>query len=175
MVTVDADSSSTVPFRIAVSGGGHCDARIAAQAEEVGRWIANAGAILVCGGLGGVMEAAARGAAQAGGTTIGVLPGARANEASRWITIPLATAMGEARNVLVVRFADAVIAIGGEWGTLSEIALAKKVGTPVVLLEPTLAATLGIEIASSPAEAVRTALSLARKARGPWTDSPASP
>ncbi|MGH7552294.1 MAG: TIGR00725 family protein [Longimicrobiales bacterium] len=152
------------PVRIAVCGAGDESIDTSGLAEEVGREIAHAGAVLVCGGLGGVMKAAARGAASAGGLTIGVLPGRHTSEANSWITLPLPTGMGEGRNILVVRFADAVIAIGGEWGTLSEVALARKIGVPVVLLAPTLAADLGLEEATTPAEAVRAALQAARPA-----------
>ena len=111
------------------------------------------------------MEAAARGAAGEHGITIGVLPGGDAAAANPYIVLPLPTGMGEGRNVLVVRFADAVIAIGGEWGTLSEIALAMKIGVPVVLLAPTLAAGLGLTVARDACEAVDRALALARDAR----------
>jgi uncharacterized protein (TIGR00725 family) len=156
------------PLRIAVCGGGGRSASAAelAAAEETGRAIASSGAVLVCGGLGGVMEAAARGAASVGGLTLGILPGDSAAEANPWISLPLPTAMGEGRNVLVVRAADAVIAIGGEWGTLSEVALARKIGIPVILLEPALTAALPLPRAASPAEAVAAALEAARRRRG---------
>jgi hypothetical protein len=153
------------PIRIAVCGAGLADAPLVAAAEAVGEEIARRGAVLVCGGLGGVMEAAARGAARAGGLTIGVLPGAATTGANAWIALPLPTGMGEGRNVLVVRFAEAVIAIGGEWGTLSEIALARKIGVPVVLLAPTLAAGLDLPRADSPAAAVEQAVRQAVDAR----------
>jgi hypothetical protein len=150
------------PVRIAVCGGGEADAATRELAEEVGAAIARAGGVLLCGGLGGVMEAAARGASQAGGLTVGVLPGSRADAANPYIALPLATAMGEARNALVVRFADAVIAIAGEWGTLSEIALARRIGVPVILLAPTLAAGLDVEEASDAGDAVRRAFAHTR-------------
>jgi uncharacterized protein (TIGR00725 family) len=105
---------------------------LAEVAEAVGRAIATAGAILVCGGLGGVMAAACRGARAAGGATIGILPGPDTSAANSDVQIPIATGMGEARNVIIVRTADAVIAVGGEYGTLSEIALARKAGRVVV-------------------------------------------
>lgn len=111
------------------------------------------------------MEAAARGAVLAGGLTIGILPGEHAEEANPYIAIPLPTGMAEARNVLVVRAADAVIAIGGEWGTLSEVALAGKIGVPVVLLRPRLARGLGLEYAVTAEDAVRRALGHARRRR----------
>jgi uncharacterized protein (TIGR00725 family) len=104
----------------------------AAWAEEVGRRLGEAGVVVVCGGLGGVMDAAARGATSTGGVAVGLLPGDTREGASPLLTVAIPTGMGEARNALVVRAADAVIAIGGEWGTLSEIALATKMGKPVV-------------------------------------------
>lgn len=119
-------------YYVAVVGGsaaGEDECRIA---EAVGRELALAQATVVCGGLGGVMEAACRGAKSAGGTTIGILPGDDRRAANPWVDIAVPTGMGEARNALVVRAADALIAVGGEYGTLSEIALALKAGTPVV-------------------------------------------
>ena len=104
----------------------------AAGAAEVGRLVAERGAVLVCGGLGGAMEAACRGAKQAGGVTVGILPGSDRSDANPYLDVALPTGLGEARNALVVRAADAVIAIGGGYGTLSEIALALKAGKPVI-------------------------------------------
>ncbi len=118
--------------QIAVIGGGDCTPEELQTAEEVGAEIARAGAMLVCGGLGGVMAAACKGASSAGGTTIGILPGPDVEDANPYIKIRIATNMGEARNVIIVKSADAVIAVGGEYGTLSEIALALRDGTPVV-------------------------------------------
>ena len=148
---------------IAVIGAGECDAQIAAVAEEVGRRLAQAGAAVLCGGLGGVMEAACRGAKSAGGLTIGVLPGVNRADANKWVDIAIPTGMGEARNVLVVRSAQAVIAVGGEFGTLSEIAFALKLGIPVVGLGTWQLARHGriesiITEASAPDDAVRWAL-----------------
>ena len=120
-----------IPY-IAVCGTGEADPETDALAEEVGRLLAQRGAILVCGGLGGVMEAACRGADSAGGLSVGLLPGAERATANEFLDIVLPTGMGEMRNALIVRAADAVIAIGGAWGTLSEIALARKTGTPVI-------------------------------------------
>ena len=120
------------PVYIAVCGPDPAPEEVAAQCESVGRAIADAGALLVCGGLGGAMEAAARGAAAAGGTVLGILPGADRDAANPFVTVAVPTGMGEMRNALIVRTADAVIAVGGEFGTLSEIALALKAGTPVV-------------------------------------------
>jgi uncharacterized protein (TIGR00725 family) len=117
---------------VAVCGPSLATEQEAAWAEEVGRRLAEAGAIVVCGGLGGVMDAAARGARQAGGMAVGILPGDNRTGASGHLTVAVPSGMGEARNALVVRAADAVIAIAGEFGTLSEIALALKMGKPVV-------------------------------------------
>lgn len=102
------------------------------NAEEVGRRVAEAGGVVVCGGLGGVMEASCRGARSAGGLTVGLLPGSDRRVANPFVEVAIPTGMGELRNGLIVRTADAVVAVGGEWGTLSEIALAVKTGTPVV-------------------------------------------
>jgi uncharacterized protein (TIGR00725 family) len=129
--------------------------------SDNGRLIAQNSAVLLCGGLAGGMEAAARGAVNAGGVTVGILPGSSARDANPYITLPLATGLGEARNAVLVRSADAVIAVGGEWGTLSEIALARKIGRPVVLLKPTLAATLQLPVAETSEQAVQMALALA--------------
>jgi len=117
---------------IAVVGGSTCSAVEAELAADVGRLVAEHGAILVCGGLSGVMEAACRGAKQAGGLTVGILPGDDPRDANPFVDVPLATGMGEMRNALVVRVAAGVVAIGGGWGTLSEIALARRLGKPVV-------------------------------------------
>jgi uncharacterized protein (TIGR00725 family) len=103
-----------------------------AQAEEAGAAIAAAGAILVCGGLGGVMEASCRGARSRGGLTVGILPGVDRADANGWVVLALPTGLGEGRNALVVRAAEAVVAIGGGWGTLSEIAFALRAGLPVL-------------------------------------------
>jgi uncharacterized protein (TIGR00725 family) len=125
-------------------------------AEETGRLLAEAGAVVVTGGLSGVMEAASKGAHEAGGLTLGILPGTDRHEANEYVKVTVPTGMGEARNALVVRAADAVIAIGGEWGTLSEIALARKTGKPVVGLGSwELEGVLAVE---TPAEAVAAAL-----------------
>jgi uncharacterized protein (TIGR00725 family) len=117
---------------IAVVGAARADQPELDQAEAVGRALAEAGAVVVCGGLGGVMEAACRGAREAGGTTLGLLPGSDRSAANPWVSVAVPTGLGEARNALVVRAADAVIAVAGEYGTLSEIALALKAGKPVV-------------------------------------------
>ncbi|HSM37226.1 MAG TPA: TIGR00725 family protein [Longimicrobiales bacterium] len=157
-VSGDRPAQVPRPPRVAVCGGSAPDGEDLRAAEAVGRAVAEAGAVLVCGGLGGAMAAACRGAADAGGTTIGVLPGADPAAANPWVAIPLATGMGEARNALVVAFADAIVAIGGAWGTLSEVALARAMGRPVVLLRPGLTDGLPLALASGPAEAVDAAL-----------------
>lgn len=113
-------------------GPGACSPETAVLAEDVGRRIAAAGAVLICGGRGGVMEAAARGASEAGGTVVGILPSDDEATASPFVTIPIITGMGNARNAINVLSSHAVIAIAGGAGTLSEIALAAKVGRPVV-------------------------------------------
>ncbi len=117
---------------IAVIGGGDCSPQVAKLAEEVGREIALNGAVLVCGGLGGVMEAACRGASNEGGLTIGVLPGDNRRTANPYVQIPIVTGTGYARNVAVVKSAHAVIAIDGSYGTLSEIGHARQSGIPVI-------------------------------------------
>lgn len=153
---------------MAVVGPGAAGADELAAAEEIGRLLAEAGAVVVCGGLGGVMEAACRGARSADGVTLGILPGRDRRDANPYVGVAVPTGLGEARNALVVRAADAVIAIGGAYGTLSEIAFALKGGTPVVGLgtwelsrggEP----DTGIQRVSSAGEAARRALDLARK------------
>jgi uncharacterized protein (TIGR00725 family) len=130
-----------------------------ARAEEVGRLLAERGCTVVCGGLDEVMEAAARGAKAAGGTTIGILPGETKADANRWIDHVVVTGIGHARNLAVVASGDAVIAVGGSWGTLAEIGFASRLGRPVVVLEPGWEVA-GVERASTPAEAVEFVLSL---------------
>jgi uncharacterized protein (TIGR00725 family) len=121
-----------VTVYVGVAGAGTATPEEEATAEAVGRLLAERGAVVVCGGLGGVMAAACRGAREAGGHTVGILPGEDRIEANPWVEVVIPTGMGEARNALVVRASDALIAIGGEFGTLSEIALALKIGRPVV-------------------------------------------
>jgi hypothetical protein len=121
-----------VPCIAVVGAGRDADARDLAAAEQAGAAIADAGATLVCGGLGGVMEAACRGARSRGGFTVGLLPGDDREDANGWVVLALPTGLGEARNALIVRAADAVVAIGGGWGTLSEIALALRRDVPVL-------------------------------------------
>jgi hypothetical protein len=124
---------------VAVVGGSDCTSAEAALAEELGRRLAQRGAVVVCGGLTGVMEAVAKGVRAAGGLTIGILPGNDRRDANAYIDVPLATGMGEMRNALIVRVAGAIVAIGGGTGTLSEIALALRIGTPVVGLHDNFA------------------------------------
>jgi len=148
---------------VAVIGSAACTPAEAAAAEAVGRLLAEAGAVLLCGGRGGVMAAACRGAKSAGGLTIGILPGMDASEANPWVDVPIVTGLGEARNAIVVRTAEAVIAIGGGYGTLSEIGFALKWGKRVVGLS-TWELTRGgvpdrsIIRAETPEEAVRLVL-----------------
>jgi len=128
-------------------------------AEEVGRLLAARGCTVVTGGRGEVMAAAARGAKAAGGTTIGILPGETRADANEWIDHVVVTGIGHARNLAVAASGDAVIAIGGSWGTLAEIGFAMRLGRPVVILEPGHEVP-GVPRAATPAEAVELALSL---------------
>jgi len=160
---------------IAVIGGSTAGPEDEAQAEAIGAALGRAGATLVCGGLGGVMAAACRGAKSAGALTVGVLPGDDRAAANPWVDVAIPTGMGEARNALVVQAADAIVAVGGEYGTLSEIALALRAGKPVVgvatwaLVLPN--GTPGTDIVTAPdgAEAAELAVALAISGR------PASP
>ena len=128
-----------------------------AAAEEVGRLLAERGCTVVTGGLGGVMAAAHRGAKAAGGVTIAILPGERREDANQWADHVVVTGIGHARNLAVAASGDVVIAIGGEWGTLAEMAFARRLGRPVVALAGAPEVE-GIELASSPAEVVAAAL-----------------
>jgi uncharacterized protein (TIGR00725 family) len=148
---------------VAVIGGSSCTRAEADDAAAVGRLLAERGAVLLCGGLGGIMEAAARGAKQAGGLTIGILPGNDAAAANPHIDVPIATGMGEMRNALLVRAAGAVIAIGGGWGTLSEIALARRTETPVVGLHDAFTPAVDIPRVERPEQAVQWALEQVRR------------
>jgi len=104
-------------------------------ARNLGHLLAAGGALVVCGGLGGVMEAVSRGAKEGGGLTVGILPGTDAQEANSWVDLPIVTGMGEARNLLIVRTAEVIVAVGGEFGTLSEMAFALKMRKPVISLK----------------------------------------
>lgn len=147
-----------VHFGVVGAGSAEAGAEARLAAQEVGRLVARAGGVVICGGLGGVMEAACRGAKEAGGTTVGLLPGTDRSEANRWVDVAIATGLGEARNVLVVRASDVIVAVGGGYGTLSEIGFALKTGTLVVGLGTWEVA--GVEAVSGPAEAVARALEL---------------
>jgi uncharacterized protein (TIGR00725 family) len=155
---------------VAVCGPDPASPDVAAQAEALGRALARAGAVLVCGGLGGVMEAAARGASEEGGVSIGLLPGTTRGAANAYLSFSIPTGMGEMRNALIVRSADALIAVAGGFGTLSEIAFALKNEVPVVGLGTWRLVKDGEEIhpfplAPGPAEAVEEAVRLASR----WT------
>jgi hypothetical protein len=117
---------------VGVIGAGSCDGAAYETARQVGRGIAERGAALVCGGLGGIMEGACRGASETGGQTIGILPGADKSLANPYVTFPIVTDLGHARNILVVQSSDALVAIRGAYGTLSEISIALKLGKPVI-------------------------------------------
>jgi len=154
------------PFRIAVVGGAKASKVECELAQDLGRQLAGLRALVVCGGRGGVMKAVAQGATEAGGLVIGILPGSDPKSANPWIGIPLATGMGEARNALVVQGAEAVISVGGEWGTLSEIALASKIGLSVGTLGTPPAKGLDLPVLENPVEAARWALEQAQVFRG---------
>lgn len=143
-------------IRVGVIGGSNPELRFLEMAREVGRLVAEKGAILVCGGLGGVMEAAASGAKRAGGLTVGILPGPQPADANQYIDIPVATGMGYTRNSLVAMNADVVIAVDGEYGTLSEIAFAIIYGKKVVGLGTW--EVKGVIPAGTPEEAVDLSL-----------------
>src|SRR2546430_14800584 len=162
-------------IHIGVIGEGVCSPRAAALARRVGAAIARAGGRRPAGGRGGVMEAASRGAAEAGGLVVGILPGFSRRDANRWVTVPIVTGMDQARNVILVRSCDALIAVGGMYGTLSEIALALKLGVPVVglgtwRLRQPAGRPVPIIRAATPEAAVARALRAVRtvrRARGP--------
>src|SRR5438034_11227140 len=148
--------SLEVTVQVAVIGSGR---EHEARAEEVGRLLAGRGCTIVTGGLGEVMAAVCRGAKSAGGTTIGILPGESRADANPWIDHVVVTGIGHARNLAVAASGDAVIAIGGSWGTLAEIGFALRLGRPVVILEPGHDVP-GVPPAAAPADAVELALSL---------------
>ncbi len=153
-----------VPY-IAVIGASQASASEASVAERVGSELARAGALVICGGGPGVMAAASRGAAGAGGTVVGILPGDDRSRANQWVSIALATGVGELRNGLIVRACDAAVAIGGAYGTLSEIGLALAQGVPVVGLGTW--PIDGIEQHDDPVVAAERVLELARTRRRP--------
>jgi uncharacterized protein (TIGR00725 family) len=153
---------------IAVIGNSSCSREEAKSAETVGELLAQRGATIICGGLAGVMEAVCRGARSKGGLTVGILPGDDSSSANKWVSIPVVTGIGQARNVAVVKSAQAVIAIGGGYGTLSEIAYALKSGIPVIGLHTWSLSRNGREDNSiigvhDAKEAVDKAISLAKK------------
>jgi uncharacterized protein (TIGR00725 family) len=138
---------------IAVIGESSCDGVICGIAEKVGRGIAENGWAVITGGLGGVMESACKGAKQAGGLTIGILPGFSRRDANQYVDLPLVTGMSHARNVIIAYSADAVIAVSGSYGTLSEIAIALKLGKPVIGIK-TWDSIEGVLMVNTPDEAI---------------------
>ena len=161
-----------MPVYVAVCGPDPASDDVLALSEEVGRLLARAGAVLICGGLGGTMEAAARGVSAEGGISIGILPGSSRGEGNRYLSYSIPTGMGEMRNALLVRSADALITVAGEFGTLSEIAFALKTGVPVIGLGTWELSKAGRDVsdpivrATTPKEAVAQALRLASDAIG---------
>ena len=147
---------------VAVIGAGKCSKKLRDMAAKVGQHVAENGGVIVCGGMGGIMEGAARGAREAGGTTIGILPTDNKEDANEFIDYVIPTGFGEARNIMVVRTADAVVAFPGKYGTLSEMAFALLAGKPVISVS---AWKLGDEIrqVADPLEAAKLAMELARK------------
>lgn len=154
------------PIRVSVVGAADATDRDVRLAWELGTALARAGAVVVCGGYGGVMEGVARGAREAGGLTVGILKGIETWDANPWITLPIPTGMNDARNALVVRAGESVVAIGGSWGTLSEIALAAKAGLAVGTLGTPPAPGLGLPDLGTPADAAKWAVERAYERRG---------
>ncbi len=156
-----SDNTDRKPV-IAVIGAGKCSKKLRDMAAEIGKYVAENGGVLLCGGLGGVMEGAARGAKEAGGTTIGIIPSENKTDANEFIDYVIPTGFGQARNVLVVRAADAIVALPGKYGTLSEMAFALVSGKPIISVQ---AWKLGEEIqqVEDPLEAAKIAMELARK------------
>lgn len=149
---------SSRPY-VAVVGSGSATGELYGLAREVGRLVAEKGGVVVCGGLSGVMEACARGAAEVGGTAIGILPDEDRRRANEYLTYSVATGTGHARNLAVICSGEVIVAIGGEYGTLSEIGLARKVGRSVVALE-SWELPGHVVVASSPEEAVEAAFEI---------------
>ncbi len=154
---------SDAPY-VAVVGASDATAQQQQEAETIGRLLAESGVAVVTGGRGGVMAAASRGASGAGGIAVGLLPGSDRRDANPWVSVAIPTGLGELRNGLVIRAADAVVAVGGAYGTLSEIALALRAGLPVIGLGTW--AIDGVEQASSAQDAVERALERARRGLG---------
>ena len=147
------------PYHIGLIGAGECSDDTYRLARDMGYEIGKKGWLLICGGLGGVMEGAARGCSEAGGMTVGILPGLNKGSANPYVRIPMPTGLGDGRNLLVVRASDALIAIAGGYGTLSEIALALKAGKPVIGIE-TWRDIRGIHYAADPHEAIQAVIRL---------------
>jgi uncharacterized protein (TIGR00725 family) len=167
MTASAAGGADSVARYVAVVGPGHgATERECQEAERVGGLLAAEGAILVCGGLGGVMEAASKGASERGGQAIGLLPGRDRSLGNRYLSAALVTGLGELRNGLIVAVSDAIIAVGGSWGTMSEIALAMRTNKPTVLLggwevsDPAQPETKILRRAATAEEAVSTALQM---------------
>jgi uncharacterized protein (TIGR00725 family) len=153
------------PIRIAVIGAADATEAEYALAVELGRELASRGAVVVCGGRSGVMEGAARGCAENGGLVVGILPGIDPGGANQWVTIPLATGLGEARNAIVATAGEAVVVVGGSWGTLSEIAFAKKRGLSVGTLATSPVPGLDLPELGTPAHAAEWSVSEAMATR----------
>ena len=145
---------------IAVVGANKCSKKLRDQAAEVGRYVAEKGGVIVCGGLGGIMEGAARGAKEANGVTIGILPTDNADDANEYIDYVVPTGFGEARNILVVRTADAVVAFPGKYGTLTEMAFALQAGKPLISVNAWKLGD-GIKQVETPLEAAKLAMEMA--------------
>ncbi|MHB8069201.1 MAG: TIGR00725 family protein [Desulfobaccales bacterium] len=145
------------PVYVAVIGGGEISAEFAALAREVGRELARRGAVLLCGGLGGVMSAAAQGAQEEGGVSIGILPDPGRSRANPYLTYSIPTNLGHARNVIIAHAADALIAVDGSLGTISEAAIGLKLGKPVIGLQVTWDLP-GLRSAATPGAAVAAAM-----------------
>ena len=147
---------------IAIIGAGKCSKKLCDMAADIGKYVAENGGVVLCGGLGGIMEGAARGAKEAGGTTIGIIPSENKADANRFIDYVIPSGFGEARNVLIIRSADAIVALPGKFGTLSEMAFALISGKPIVSVQ---AWKLGDEIlqVDDHIEAAKLALELAKK------------
>ena len=159
------DPSVERPLRIGVIGSGDAEGEVLVAARAVGRALARAEALLVCGGLGGVMAAAAEGAAEEGAPVLGLLPGDDPADAAPGVSIPIPTGLGEARNALVVKASEAVIAVSGEWGTMSEAAFCMKLGVPLVGVLDSLPDEFPVDRFRDPAAAVARAFELAQGRR----------
>lgn len=152
------------PIYVAVIGGGEVSPQVVEVAKEVGRQVARRGAVLLCGGLGGVMAAAAQGAQEAGGVSVGILPDGDRRRANPYLTYAVATNLGHARNMIIAHSADALIAVDGSFGTISEAAIALKLGKPVIALEVSWDLP-GLGRAPSPQKAVEMALAALGKTK----------